>query len=143
MCCYLHPEVKKLITSKLYTGQVSIFYYANHLKHNKCTYYYLYLYSVAKLFLIKRIEDTKYIPIISDKNRTTLLEDPLPTLETAKKNCMQPQKWKLGFITSQQYKLYLLPYLVKPNCTWTHDIGLDIIIAELLNTQDKSQINHK
>lgn len=44
------------------------------------------LYSVAKLFLIKRIEDTKYVPIISDKNRTTLLDDPLPTLETAKKN---------------------------------------------------------
>jgi len=30
--------------------------------------------------------------MISDKNRTTLLEDPLPTLETAKKNCMEPQK---------------------------------------------------
>ena len=44
------------------------------------------LYSVAKLFLINRIEDTKYIPIISDRNNTTLLEDQLPTLETAKKN---------------------------------------------------------
>lgn len=48
-----------------------------------------YLYSVARLFLIKRIEDTKYIPIISDRKRTTLLEDPLPTRETAKKNCTQ------------------------------------------------------
>ena len=27
------------------------------------------------------------MPIISDRNRTTLLEEPLPTLETAKKNC--------------------------------------------------------
>jgi hypothetical protein len=60
---------------------------------------HLYLYSVAKLFLIKRIEDKKYIPIISDKNRTTLLDDPLPTLETAKKNC-NPKKLKLGFIIS-------------------------------------------
>lgn len=46
-----------------------------------------YRYSVARLFLIKRIEETKYIPMISERNRTTLLEDPLPTLETAKKNC--------------------------------------------------------
>ena len=49
-----------------------------------------YLYSVARLFLIKRIEDTKYIPIISERKRTTLLDDPLPTLETAKKNCTKP-----------------------------------------------------
>lgn len=47
------------------------------------------LYSVAKLFLIKSIEETKYIPIISDRKSTTLLEDPLPTLETAKKNFMR------------------------------------------------------
>jgi hypothetical protein len=44
------------------------------------------LYSFLKLFLIRRIEDKKYIPMISDRKSTTLLEDPLPTLETAKKN---------------------------------------------------------
>lgn len=47
-----------------------------------------YRYSEARLFLIKRIDETKYIPIISDRKSTTLLEDPLPTLETAKKNCI-------------------------------------------------------
>lgn len=95
-----------------------------------------YLYSVAKLFLIKRIDDRKYIPIISDKNRTTLLEDPLPTLETAKKNCTQPQReWKLGFIISQEDKLYQLLYVLKPTCTWKHNIGQDIILAEELSNQ--------
>jgi hypothetical protein len=29
----------------------------------------------------------KYMPMISDKKRTTLVVDPVPTLETAKKNC--------------------------------------------------------
>lgn len=48
-----------------------------------------YLYSVAKLFLIKRIDDRKYIPMISERKSTTLLEDPLPTWETAKKNCTE------------------------------------------------------
>lgn len=50
---------------------------------------------MARLFLIKRIEETKYIPIISDRKSTTLLEDPLPTLETAKKNCTQPKKFEV------------------------------------------------
>lgn len=54
----------------------------------------LYLYSVARLFLIKRIDETKYIPIISERKRTTLLEDPLPTLETAKKNYASKKKKK-------------------------------------------------
>jgi hypothetical protein len=46
-----------------------------------------YLYSFARLFLIRRIDDMKYMPMISDKKRTTFVVDPVPTLETAKKNC--------------------------------------------------------
>ena len=30
--------------------------------------------------------------MISDRKSTTLLDDPLPTLETAKKNCMQKKQ---------------------------------------------------
>ena len=52
-----------------------------------------YLYSVARLFLIKRIDDTKYIPMISERKSTTLVDDPLPTLETAKKNCMKEKNY--------------------------------------------------
>jgi hypothetical protein len=44
------------------------------------------LYSFARLFLIRRMEDMKYMPMISDRKRTTLVVEPLPTLETAKKN---------------------------------------------------------
>lgn len=51
-----------------------------------------YLYSFAKLFLIRRMEDMKYMPMISDRKRTTLVVDPLPTLETAKKNCTENEK---------------------------------------------------
>lgn len=29
------------------------------------------------------------MPMISERKRTTLVDDPLPTLETAKKNCME------------------------------------------------------
>jgi uncharacterized protein (DUF3084 family) len=46
----------------------------------------IYLYSFARLFLMRRIDDMKYIPMISDRKRTTLVVEPLPTLETAKKN---------------------------------------------------------
>lgn len=52
----------------------------------------MYLYSVAKLFLMSSIEERKYMPIISERKMTTLLEDPLPTLETAKKNCTNARK---------------------------------------------------
>jgi hypothetical protein len=38
------------------------------------------------------MEDKKYIPMISDRKSTTLLEDPLPTLDTAKKNCTSELK---------------------------------------------------
>lgn len=50
------------------------------------------LYSVARLFLIKSIEETKYIPIISERNSTTLLEESLPTLDSAKKNFTEKRK---------------------------------------------------
>lgn len=53
-----------------------------------------YLYSLARLFLIKRMDDTKYMPIISERKRTTLEDVPLPTLETAKKNCIQITAWR-------------------------------------------------
>jgi hypothetical protein len=42
---------------------------------------------VARLFLISRMDDTKYIPIISDRKSTTLLDELLPPPDTAKKNC--------------------------------------------------------
>jgi hypothetical protein len=42
---------------------------------------------VARLFLIRRMDDTKYIPIISDRKRTTLLDELFPPPDTAKKNC--------------------------------------------------------
>jgi len=48
-----------------------------------------YLYSFARLFLIRRMEDMKYMPMISERKRTTLVVEPLPTLETAKKNCTE------------------------------------------------------
>jgi len=32
------------------------------------------------------MEDMKYMPMISERKRTTLVVEPLPTLETAKKN---------------------------------------------------------
>jgi hypothetical protein len=38
------------------------------------------LYSFARLFLMRRIDDMKYIPMISDRKRTTLVVEPLPTL---------------------------------------------------------------
>lgn len=46
-----------------------------------------HLYSMAKLFRMRRMDDTKYMPIISARNSTTLLDVllPLPP-ETAKKN---------------------------------------------------------
>lgn len=47
------------------------------------------------------MEDKKYIPMISDRKSTTLLEDPLPTLETAKKNCT---------ITKQTHKSFNKSY---------------------------------
>ena len=56
-----------------------------------------YLYSFARLFLIRRMEDMKYIPMISDRKRTTLVVDPLPTLETAKKNCTENETRQLKF----------------------------------------------
>jgi hypothetical protein len=60
-----------------------------------------YLYSFARLFLIRRIDDMKYMPMISDKKRTTLVVDPVPTLETAKKNCtgMRHDSITLGSMT--------------------------------------------
>jgi hypothetical protein len=48
-----------------------------------------YLYSFARLFLMRRIEDMKYMPMISDRKRMTLVVEPLPTLDTAKKNCTE------------------------------------------------------
>jgi hypothetical protein len=51
----------------------------------------IYLYSFARLFLMRRIDDMKYIPMISDRKRTTLVVEPLPTLETAKKNCIESE----------------------------------------------------
>jgi hypothetical protein len=56
-----------------------------------------YLYSFARLFLIRRMEDMKYIPMISDRKRTTLVVDPLPTLETAKKNCTENETRQFKF----------------------------------------------
>lgn len=40
---------------------------------------------------MRRIDDMKYIPMISDRKRTTLVVEPLPTLETAKKNCIESE----------------------------------------------------
>ncbi|KMT15918.1 hypothetical protein BVRB_3g056040 [Beta vulgaris subsp. vulgaris] len=49
------------------------------------------------------------MPIISDKNRTTLLEDPLPALESAKKNCryqrIEVRKRTLDVNTQKQDRL--------------------------------------
>lgn len=59
-----------------------------------------YLYSVAKLFLINNMEETKYIPIISERKRTRLLEEPLPTLEIAKKNCTKARMLGHGNISN-------------------------------------------
>jgi len=42
------------------------------------------------------MEERKYIPMISERKSTTLLDDPLPTLETAKKNWTQPKYFKLA-----------------------------------------------
>lgn len=43
------------------------------------------------------MEDMKYMPMISDRKRTTLVVDPLPTLETAKKNCTENETRQLKF----------------------------------------------
>lgn len=43
------------------------------------------------------MDDMKYMPMISDRKRTTLVVDPLPTLETAKKNCTENETRQLKF----------------------------------------------
>jgi hypothetical protein len=43
------------------------------------------------------MEDMKYMPMISDRKRTTLVVEPLPTLETAKKNCTENETRQLKF----------------------------------------------
>jgi hypothetical protein len=56
-----------------------------------------YLYSFARLFLMRRMEDMKYLAMISDRTRTTLVVDRLPTLELAKKNCTENETRQLKF----------------------------------------------
>jgi hypothetical protein len=55
-----------------------------------------YLYSFARLFLMRRIDDMKCMPMISDRKRMTLVVEPLPTLETAKKNCTENEVQQLN-----------------------------------------------
>jgi hypothetical protein len=55
-----------------------------------------YLYSFARLFLMRRIDDMKYMPMISDRKRMTLVVEPLPTLETMKKNCTENEVQQLN-----------------------------------------------
>jgi hypothetical protein len=45
---------------------------------------------------MRRIDDMKYMPMISDRKRMTLVVEPLPTLETAKKNCTENEVQQLN-----------------------------------------------
>ena len=44
---------------------------------------------------MSRMEETKYIPIISARNRTTLLDSAPPPLDTANKNCPSERRRRM------------------------------------------------
>ena len=82
---------------------------------------------MARLFLIRSIDDTKYIPMISDRKSTTLLDDPpLPTLETAKKNCTRPKAVQVKPLNSRSPYDFISSFL---------DVGFSLEQEDLAGTQ--------